>query len=152
MPSLSLHSPLGPLTLREEGGALIAIDWGRSYEQDGSDLLASARDQLTAYFDGDLTDFDLPLAPAGTTFQQRVWAAMRAIPYGEVRTYGDIAGLLQSAPRAVGTACGRNPLPIVIPCHRIVGANGALTGYTGDGGLATKRFLLDLEGGGARLL
>jgi methylated-DNA-[protein]-cysteine S-methyltransferase len=152
MPSLSLHSPLGPLTIHEEGGSLIALDWCWSRESEETGLLALAREQLTAYFDGRLRAFALPLAPAGTGFQHRVWAAMRDIPYGEVRSYGDLAKRLQSSPRAVGTACARNPLPIFIPCHRVVGAGGALTGYSGGDGLASKRFLLDHERAGARAL
>jgi len=102
--------------------------------------------QLAAYFAGDLTDFDLPLAPEGSDFQQRVWAQLRTIGYGETATYGAIAhrlGMTHAASRAVGLANGRNPIPIVIPCHRVIGADGTLTGYAG--GLARKQVLLDLE-------
>ena len=102
--------------------------------------------QLADYFDGRLTDFSLPLAPLGTPFQHRVWHAMCNIPYGEVRSYGQLAKILKTGPRAVGMACARNRLPVFIPCHRVVGANGALTGYTGADGLTSKDFLLSLEG------
>lgn len=146
MPCLSLHSPLGPLTVTEIDGSLTALDWGWSGEQEETGLLALVRDQLTDYFDGARTEFALPLAPFGTPFQHRVWQAMCAIPYGEVRSYGALAKKLRTGPRAVGMACARNPLPIFIPCHRVVGANGALTGYSGGDGLASKDFLLNLEG------
>ena len=102
--------------------------------------------QLAAYFAGDLHDFDLPVAPDGTAHDRKVWRAMQEIPPGKTRTYGDIARAIASGAQAVGNACGRNPIPIVIPCHRIVGANGAIGGYSGRGGAETKRFLLGLEG------
>ena len=146
MPQLSMHSPVGDLTLTEEDGALVAIDWGWSPIQAETPLLHRAKAQLEEYFDGTRRSFDLPLAPAGTAFQKSVWRAMQAIPAGSTRTYGDLAADLRSAPRAVGQACGRNPLPIVIPCHRVLGSNGAIGGYSGEGGLDTKRDLLRLEG------
>ena len=102
-----------------------------------------------AYFDGDLRDFDLPLAPAGSEFSQRVWKELQALPYGETASYGQIAARLghtNAASRAVGLANGRNPIPIVIPCHRVIGANGTLTGYAG--GLERKQLLLGLESDG----
>ena len=146
MPCLSLRSPLGPMTLTEIDGSVRSLEWRWSKVQEETGLLALVRDQLTDYFDGRLTDFSLPLAPPGTPFQHRVWRAMCDIPHGEVRSYGQLAKILKTGPRAVGTACARNPLPVLIPCHRVVGANGALTGYTGGDGLATKDFLLNLEG------
>lgn len=152
MPALSLHSPLGPLTLREENGSLVAVDWRWDPDSRETGLLALAREQLAAYFDGVCKAFSLPLTPAGTAFQHRVWAALCGIPYGEVRSYGALARELNSAPRAVGAACARNPLPIFIPCHRVVAADGALTGYSGGDGLASKSLLLDIERNGPRLL
>ena len=146
MPQLSMHSPVGDLTLTEEDGALVAIDWGWSPIQAETPLLHRAKAQLEEYFDGTRRSFDLLLAPAGTAFQKSVWRTMQAIPAGSTRTYGDLAEDLRSAPRAVGQACGRNPLPIVIPCHRVLGSNGAIGGYSGEGGLDTKRDLLRLEG------
>lgn len=147
MAHLSLNSPLGPLTLFEEQGSLIALEWARAPNGGSSDLLTEARDQLNAYFDGRLKRFDLPLKPSGTPFQRSVWALMSKVPYGRTRTYGDVALALESAPRAVGGACGRNPIPIIIPCHRIIGANGRMTGYSGAGGVDAKQALLSLESG-----
>jgi methylated-DNA-[protein]-cysteine S-methyltransferase len=144
MPQLSFHSQIGELTVSEEGGILVSLDWGWGQDQSQTMLLKEARDQLIAYFDGSLRTFDLPFRPAGTLFQNKVWAAMQNIPYGETRTYGQVAKKLRSAARAVGTACCANPIPIIIPCHRIVAASG-LGGYSGDGGLVTKQTLLKLE-------
>lgn len=141
-----MTSPIGPLTLFEDADALLALEFGRAPDSTETPLLCEARAQLEAYFDGCLKTFSLPCTPAGTAFQQAVWSAMVAIPYGSVRTYGDIAGELGSAARAVGGASARNPIPILIPCHRIVGSSGALTGYSGGEGIETKRALLRLEG------
>lgn len=145
MPQLSLHSPVGDLTISEDGGAIVAIDWGWVADQDETPLLAAARQQLHAYFDGNRLTFDLALAPAGTAYQRRVWQALCDIPPGTTRTYADIARTVGGSPRAVGGANGRNPIPIVIPCHRVVATTG-IGGYSGGDGLPTKRFLLALEG------
>jgi len=146
MPQLSLHTPLGDLTLSEEDGAIVALDWGRGRDQGSSPLLLRARDQLQDYFDGTRSSFDLPLAPHGTAFQRKVWDALCTIPAGQTRTYLDIAQQVGCrAARAIGQANGANPIPILIPCHRVVGANGSLGGYSGGEGAATKRYLLDLE-------
>lgn len=141
---LSIPSPVGVLTLSEEDGALISIVWDREVRHNGSPLLTEAGRQIDAYFAGGLTEFDLPLKPTGSPFEQRVWAAMQRIPYGKTERYGDLASAIGSAPRAVGGACGRNPLPIVIPCHRVLAKTG-LGGYSGEGGLKTKQTLLSLE-------
>ncbi|MFM8616806.1 MAG: methylated-DNA--[protein]-cysteine S-methyltransferase [Alphaproteobacteria bacterium] len=145
MPQLSLLTNLGDLTISEDDGAIVALDWGRGRDQEETPLLRRARDQLQDYFDGKCLTFDLPLAPHGSDFQKRVWAALCAIPPGETRSYADIARAIGSAPRAVGGANGANPIPIIIPCHRVVAADGSLGGYSGGDGPATKRFLLDLE-------
>lgn len=145
MNSLSISSPVGQLILEEEAGALVAVRWGAEPAGNGSPLLADAARQIDAYFAGSLTDFDLPLRPAGSDFERRIWDAMQDIPYGETRSYGELAGATHSAPRAVGRACGRNPIPIVIPCHRVLG-KGWMGGYSGAGGVETKRALLTLEG------
>lgn len=141
-----LESPIGPLTLTEEDGALIRLDFGKK-GQAGPEtpLLAEARNQLEQYFSGSLRRFTLPLQPKGTPFQQKVWAALLQIPWGETRTYGQVAAMIgqPKACRAVGMANNRNPLPIFIPCHRVIGANGQLTGYAG--GLPAKERLLSLE-------
>ena len=145
MPSLSIPSPIGQLTIDELDDRVVAIRWADAPSGNGSALLAEAARQLAAYFDGRLCRFDLPLAPAGSPFEARVWSAMQAIPYGQTRCYGDLAEAVGSAPRAVGRACGTNPIPIVIPCHRVLAKTG-LGGYSGQGGLRTKQHLLALEG------
>jgi len=143
----SINSPFGPLTLFEEDDAIIVLEFGRVRGHgDETKLLRQATAQLGAYFDGKLTEFDLPLRPPGSEFQKQVCAAMSRIPYGETRTYGDLAGELGSAARAIGGACGRNPIPIIIPCHRVMGMGGKLTGFSGAGGVETKQALLRLEG------
>ncbi len=146
--SCTVTSPVGGLKVVTQDGAITALNWaGRNAgaTTPGSNLLAEAAGQLDAYFAGDLKSFDLPLAPAGTDFQKGVWREMLAIPYGETRTYGEVAKSLTSAAQAVGNACGANPIPVIIPCHRILASAGP-GGYSGAGGLETKRKLLDLEG------
>lgn len=146
MPSLSLHSPLGPLTIVEDDGAIVALDWGWSRNTEETGLLALARDQLIEYFDGTRRDFTLPLVPAGTAFQKSVWMQMVRIPYGSTDSYAGLARALDSSARAVGTACGANPIPVFIPCHRVIGTGGRIAGYSGGAGVATKRYLLQHEG------
>ena len=150
-----IDSPVGELRLVEQGGALTAIEFspfrpatGRpiGQRQDDHPVLSRAADQLAAYFARELKEFDLPLAPEGTTWQQSVWAQLQGIGYGETASYGEIAhrlGKTNAASRAVGLANGRNPIPIVIPCHRVIGSTGTLTGYAG--GLERKQTLLNLE-------
>ncbi|HIY28633.1 MAG TPA: methylated-DNA--[protein]-cysteine S-methyltransferase [Firmicutes bacterium] len=147
MPCLFYDSPIGPMTLVQEGEALARLDFDvPSQPEEATPLLLEACRQLREYFAGERKAFALPLAPAGTEFQKKVWAALRDIPWGETRSYGDIARAIgkPTACRAVGMANGRNPLPIFIPCHRVIGTNGSITGYSG--GLEKKRFLLRLEG------
>ena len=151
----TISSPLGSLRLVAQGGALVAILWpddapGRvslgSVRTDGENaLLSAAQGQLQEYFEGARHAFDLPLNFRGTAFQQEVWRALCAIPYGETRSYADIARAIgrPAAVRAVGAANGRNPISIIAPCHRVIGSNGALTGFAG--GLAAKTYLLELE-------
>ncbi len=146
MPVLSLHSPLGDITLFEEDGSIVALEWGWSSYQESSPILDKAKQQLDDYFDGKRTTFDLPLAPNGTDFQKRVWDKMLTIQSGDTLTYKEISDALKSAPRAVGGACGKNPIPIIIPCHRVLASNGGFGGYSGDGGIDTKKQLLTLEG------
>ncbi|CAK0767579.1 Methylated-DNA--protein-cysteine methyltransferase [Gammaproteobacteria bacterium] len=149
---LDLESPLGLLRLTAIDGALTGLEFlGQVPTSDnatGCDCLDEAAEQLRRYFQSPARGFDLPLAPVGTGFQQRVWATLQDIPCGAVWRYGEVAERLGTAPRAVGRACGANPLPILIPCHRVVGALG-LTGYSGGGpgdGLAIKQWLLKHEG------
>ena len=148
-----LASPVGDLTLVAEDGALVRLTMDRQKhapdqaalgERD-DDGFGAARAQLGEYFAGTRTTFDLPLAPHGDPFKQRVWALLQAIPYGETRTYGDLARALGDVnlSQAVGSANGRNPIGIIIPCHRVIGSDGSLVGYAG--GLDRKRFLLALE-------
>ncbi|TAN58676.1 MAG: methylated-DNA--[protein]-cysteine S-methyltransferase [Rhodospirillales bacterium] len=146
MTQLSFHSPIGDLTLTEEDGRIVALDWGWARDQGASPLLEKGKRQVLDYLGGARQVFDLPLSPSGTPFQLRVWKAMCAIPYGYTKSYGELAAEVKSSPRAVGTACGRNPIPLIIPCHRVLGAQGNLGGYSGEGGTETKRRLLDLEG------
>lgn len=152
----TMESPIGELRLVEHHDALTRIEFEPfSSPTDGSPMgardddhpvLSAARHQLADYFNGQRREFDLPLAPRGTAFQQRVWQELRAIGWGETSSYGGVAqrlGMTNASSRAVGLANGRNPLPIVIPCHRVVGANGKLVGYAG--GLDRKQKLLELE-------
>jgi methylated-DNA-[protein]-cysteine S-methyltransferase len=145
-----LDSPIGPLLLAGDGRALAGVRMeGRpapGWRRDRAALAAVAA-QLHAYFAGELRSFDLPLAPRGTPFQLRVWSALTGIPYGETASYGEIAAAVgrPDAPRAVGAANGANPIAVIVPCHRVIGAGGALTGY--GGGLERKRMLLELEAG-----
>ena len=139
-------SPLGPLTLFAEVNGIIALEFGNIPEERSSPLLQDAISQLAAYFKGDLKHFDLPLRATGTDFQKAVWDLIVEIPYGSTRSYGDLSRDLESAPRAVGGACGKNPIPIIVPCHRILAANYKVGGFSGGDGTDTKVSLLRLEG------
>lgn len=143
--ALTLETPLGRMTLMEEGGAITSLCWVASGDERPSALLRRAGCLLERYFAGQPVAFDLPLEPVGTAFERGVWTALRAIPWGEIRRYGDIARESGGSPRAVGQAVGRNPIPIMIPCHRVIAARG-LGGFSAPGGVATKRALLALEG------
>ena len=146
MATIQIGSPVGTLIIREDRGRIVRLTWGRAEVVERTDLLAEAARQVRAYFEGELRRFDLPLAPPGSPFQQGVYRAMSAIPYGETRSYGDIARDLGSVARAVGQACGSNPIPILIPCHRVLGAGGTIGGFSGGRGTPTKRSLLAHEG------
>lgn len=143
-----IPSPVGPLLIREEDGFITEVNFtDEQLSTPETELCRRCACQLADYFDHRLTGFDLPLRPEGTPFQRDVWQALTAIPYGEVRSYGDIARAIgrPNACRAVGGANHRNPICIIIPCHRVIGADHTLTGY--GGGLDKKTFLLDLEAG-----
>lgn len=148
MARLLIQSPVGPLTLTAAEDALTGVDFGdiRDGPDTPSPLLEQAAGELAAYFAGERREFTVPLAPAGTVFQKSVWAQLRKVPYGETASYKDIALRLgkPGAAIAVGQANSRNPIPIIIPCHRIIGTSGKLVGYAG--GLHIKRALLALEG------
>ena len=142
MRAATLISPLGPLTLTEADGQITALDW-RAAPGEASSLLTEALAQLAAYFERRLTRFDLPLH-FGTGLNEQVRRAMFAIPFGDTRTYGDLARALKTQAQAVGQACGANPIPILIPCHRVLASGGRLGGFSG--GLDWKRRLLAAEG------
>ncbi len=144
MPQLSLHTPIGDLSVSEADGAIVALDWGWGRDQDATALLRRAHAQLQAYFDEELTRFDLPLAPAGSPYRQRVWQALCAIPCGQTRSYAAIALAAGGSARSVGGASQSNPIPLLIPCHRVI-ASGGIGGYSGGDGVPTKRYLLALE-------
>ena len=146
MPAFTMQSPIGLLTIEETDGAITALRFGgETVSPPPTPLLQRAAQQLTEYFAARRRRFDLPLRPQGTAFQQAAWSALCDIPYGQTRTYAQQAAAIgrPKACRAVGMANHRNPLPLFIPCHRVIGAGGKLTGYAG--GLAVKRFLLELE-------
>jgi methylated-DNA-[protein]-cysteine S-methyltransferase len=143
-----VESPIGNLSIAITEERVTSLEWtdappGRDAEHV---LLDAAARQLAAYFDDPTAPFDLPLAPAGSAFERAVWRAMCAIPVGQTLSYGDIGRTLGQPARSVGGACGRNPIPIIIPCHRVVGADGRMVGYSGRGGLETKQWLLRHEG------
>ncbi|PLW68670.1 methylated-DNA--[protein]-cysteine S-methyltransferase [Pseudohalioglobus lutimaris] len=147
-----MRSPIGRLRLLSDGQCLTAIEFeNRQLDRPGDTergdpVLRLCAQQLDEYFAGKRRSFDIPLAAGGTAFQQRVWQALSDIPYGELRSYRDIAHALDNdkAVRAVGAANGRNPIPVIVPCHRVIGSDGSLTGFAG--GIAVKRALLELEG------
>ncbi len=147
----TVETNFGPLVLVEETGAIVAVRWGRARREAQSALLDDAARQLHAYDVGELKRFDLPLQVPGSDFQRAVCAEMSAIPFGETTTYGAIAKVLSAPAQAVGQACGANPIPIIIPCHRVMGAKG-LTGFSGRGGVETKVALLKHEGAGGFLI
>ncbi len=144
---ISFNSPLGFLALKSDGQSITSVSFSENelQEQNPCDILVQCQAQLESYFAGKLLTFDLPLSPEGTEFQQKVWAELLKIPYGETITYMDLAIRLGDAKaiRAAGTANGRNPIAILIPCHRVIGAGNKLTGYAG--GIWRKKILLELE-------
>lgn len=141
-----LPSPFGPLSILESKGRINSLQWGDKSQGELSDVLIEARYQLRAYFSGKLKNFELPLDIKGSEFQKNVCLLIQQIPYGETRSYGDLAKNLSSSARPVGGACGRNTIPIIIPCHRVMGANKKMTGFSGLGGIKTKEDLLRHEG------
>lgn len=141
-------TPVGKLCIGEEDDSITRVTWSKvpqEYIQEETELILNCKIQLEEYFAGNRKQFDLPLAPKGTDFQKRVWKALTDIPYGETRTYGEIAAAVGNpkAARAVGMANNKNPIGIIVPCHRVVGADGKLVGYAG--GMEKKEWLLNLE-------
>jgi methylated-DNA-[protein]-cysteine S-methyltransferase len=152
----SRPSPLGRLSVTAEGGALTRLTWGEAgADEPGTPeeeaLLQEAFAQIGAYFSRERRAFDLPLAPRGSPFQQTVWKALCEIPYGSYLTYGELAARSGSVARAVGGACGANPIALIIPCHRVKGGSGKLVGFSSSGGIDDKRWLLDFESDQASL-
>jgi methylated-DNA-[protein]-cysteine S-methyltransferase len=145
-----VDTPVGRLALEADHDAVTGVRWAspgeRSRDKTPSPVLKEATRQLERYFSRKLKRFDLPLAARGTDFQNRVWTMMREIPYGETATYGGMAMALGSGPRPIGMACARNPIPIIVPCHRVLASGGKEGGFSGGKGLPTKRQLLALEG------
>lgn len=152
MGKITVQTQFGLLVVVEKDGAIIRLDWGGDDEGPATPLLQDAAAQLRAYDEGKLQAFDLPLRVRGSPFQRAVCDAMQAIPFGDTCTYGDIAKLLGHPAQTVGGACGGNPIPIIIPCHRVMGAGGRLTGFSGAGGVETKVALLRHEGAASLLI
>ena len=146
MLSASFYTKIGMLSISEAKGSIVSLNWVKRERKNNTDsgLIKEAKRQVEAFLEGNLLVFNLPISPAGSVFQKKVYNQLSNICFGEVRTYGDIAKTIHSSPRAVGNACASNPLPIIIPCHRVLSKTG-LGGYSGAGGVESKRFLLDLE-------
>lgn len=151
MNQISVPTRFGVLGIAESGGAIVAVNWDGADQGEATPLLQEAARQMRAYDSGALTRFDLPLNIAGSEATRAVALAMLDIPFGETRTYGDLAAVVDLPAQAVGQACGANPIPVIVPCHRVMGARG-LTGYSGKGGVETKVALLRHEGAGGFLL
>ena len=149
---IAVDTRFGRVGIEETDGAITRVIWDGADAGEPTDLLRSAAQQLTEYDRGQRTEFDLPFRVSGSPFQKAVCAAMLDIPFGETRTYGEIAADLDQSAQAVGAACGGNPIPILIPCHRVMGANGKLTGFSGKGGVETKVALLRHEGAASLLI
>ena len=155
MAMASIRTPIGTVQVDSDGGAVTSVRWGLKgaaiMDAPSDPVLVEAIDQLDAYFAQRLDVFSLPLSIAGSEFQRRVCEAMQNIPHGETRTYGDLAQICEAPAQAIGAACGGNPIPVIIPCHRVLGANG-LGGYSGAGGIETKVWLLRHEGAAGLLI
>lgn len=148
---ICVTSPVGPLGAHATDRAVTELVWGHGGTLTEGSLHQHIQDEMTAYFAGELQVFKTPVAPRGSAFQQRFYAALSAIPYGETRTYGDLAKALGVSAQAIGQACGANPIAIIIPCHRVLAADG-LGGYSGAGGIEAKVALLRLEGAAGLLI
>ena len=146
MPVQTFDSPIGPLYVITDADRIVRFSFGPAEAPDDpSDLTRRTEDWTRAYFEGGADPYELPLAPIDSPFQAKVRAAMLAIPFGQTRTYGEIATDIGGNPRAVGQACGRNPIPLIVPCHRVLAAGGSLGGFSGGDGLPTKKKLLAHE-------
>lgn len=152
MAMISVDTQFGRIGIEGDNDAITRVVWDGENRGEPNDLLVEAARQMQAYDKGALTRFDLPLRVNGSEFQKGVCVAMAAIPFGHTRTYGEIAHDLGQSAQAVGAACGANPIPIIVPCHRVMGANGKLTGFSGKGGVETKVALLRHEGAASLLI
>lgn len=144
--SLSIVTPVGNLTISEVRGAIVSLEWTQEIYRTETPLLKTAAAQLLAFFSQQPYVFNLPTNPTGTHLQKKIWKAIQAIPYGHTSSYSQIAKIAKTGPRVVGQACGANPIPILIPCHRVLLSNGALGSYSGGFGGLTKLNLLQREG------
>lgn len=151
MPEICFDTPTGPMRITQTGDAISRASWGEVDHSDPTELLRRGQEQIAAYFAHELQEFDLPLKVNGSQFQKRVCDAMLAIPYGETRQYGEIAADLGASAQAVGGGCGGNPIPLIIPCHRVLAANG-LGGFSGGDSVETKVALLKHEGAAGLLI
>ncbi len=147
----TLHGPVGWITVFAEDGAVVALEWGRTEAAVSGPGLDSALAELERYLNGEPVTFSIPVSPDGGPFRERVWRRLMAIPWGGTASYGALAAELGTSARAIARACATNPIPIIIPCHRVVAATGGLCGYSGGDGIATKAALLALEGVGLPL-
>lgn len=147
MPSISINTFIGRIVITETGGKISSLSWAKtSVTSMGSDLLKCAKKQLEQYLKGERKIFDLPFNPKGNLNMRQIWSAISQIEWGKTMTYGEVGKNTKHSPRLIGRACSINPIPIFIPCHRILAAGHRIGGYSGDGGIETKRKLLQLEG------
>ena len=141
---ISFHSPVGDLSIAENDNLIVSIDWGWGSLEEKTPLLEEAKNQIAAYFNGKLKKFDLPILPPGTAYQQQVWEFLQTIPFGTTKSYSELAKIIGGSARSIGHANAANPIPIIIPCHRVIGKR-TLGGYSGGEGIKTKEYLLNIE-------
>ena len=141
---ISFHSPVGDLSIAENDNLIVSIDWGWGSLEEKTPLLEEAKNQIAAYFNGKLKKFDLPILPLGTAYQQQVWEFLQTIPFGTTKSYSELAKIIGGSARSIGNANAANPIPIIIPCHRVIGKH-TLGGYSGGEGIKTKEYLLNIE-------
>lgn len=141
---ISFHSPVGDLSIAENDNLIVSIDWGWGSLEEKTPLLEEAKNQIAAYFNGKLKKFDLPILSPGTAYQQQVWEFLQTIPFGTTKSYSELAKIIGGSARSIGNANAANPIPIIIPCHRVIGKR-TLGGYSGGEGIKTKEYLLNIE-------
>lgn len=141
---ISFHSPVGDLSIAENDNLIVSIDWGWGSLEEKTPLLEEAKNQIAAYFNGKLKKFDLPILSPGTAYQQQVWEFLQTISFGTTKSYSELAKIIGGSARSIGNANAANPIPIIIPCHRVIGKR-TLGGYSGGEGIKTKEYLLNIE-------